>query len=197
MPHAVLLWVSPSRCPLATQSFIFSLIGWIYLLSRACGWISWLCCVPNHHVFFITWKVHFASMRKARQSSSGLASGILIFRCPWEPTGTWSTFFSCAIWIISHPVHKPFQDTEVSKSSNETPDSVDCSEALFINDEAWLRNRCRFHIWGCQYKSQCIICHRKFFTPGVRFCCYASFLPGEPLESGVLQTHGPLFRSED
>lgn len=32
-------------------------------------------------------------------------------------------------------MHKPFQDTEVSKSSNETPESVDCSEPSFINDE--------------------------------------------------------------
>lgn len=136
MPHAVLLWVSSSRCSLATQSFIFFLIGWIYFLSRACGWISWLCCVLNHHVFFISWKVRFAFMRKARQSSSGLESGVLIFRWPWEPTGTWSTFFNCAIWIISHPAHKPFQDTAVSKSSNETPESVDCSEPSFINDEA-------------------------------------------------------------
>lgn len=81
---------------------------------------------------------------------------------------------------MSHPVHKPFQDTEISKSSSEPPDSVDCSKPLFINDEAWLRNCCRFQILGCQYKSQCIICHRKFFTPGVRFCCCVSFFLESP-----------------
>lgn len=74
----------------------------------------------------------FALMSKARQSSLGLESGILIFRWPWEPIGTWSTFFTCAVWIMSHPVHKSFQDTKVSKNSKEPPGSVDCSKHYLL-----------------------------------------------------------------
>lgn len=52
-------------------------------------------------------------------------------------------FVNGAIWIMSHSAHKSFQDTGVSKSSDESLDSVDCSKPLFINDKAWLRNCCR------------------------------------------------------